>query len=86
MGLYQAYGGTVALFYGPLEGTHIWTAADALFTGTAYTDGIGYPGTIDGAGDFDGDGLRDLVVVSWDGGQEGSPRSAAWVIPGAGLW
>lgn len=75
--------GAVALYYGPVEGTHVYTDADALLWGTRSWGLPATPGNLDAAGDFDGDGLPDLVIGAQFGGNLGTPVSAAWVIPGA---
>ncbi len=56
--------GAAYLFYGPISGFISASTADAVFTGEASGDSAG--SAVNGPGDFNGDGMDDLVIAAND--------------------
>jgi hypothetical protein len=73
--------GVLSIFYGPVTGTRRWDTAEGLVWGEGDWNQPAKPGMLDSAGDFDGDGLGDLVVAGW-GGTEEYPNPIGFVLLG----
>ena len=72
------YGGRVAIFLGPVTGSHLWHNGDIIVTG-AY--GQRLASFIDGD-DVDGDGNTDLLVASDQASDFSTYAGGAWVFFG----
>lgn len=72
--------GAVALFLGPVNGTHPVTDADAFYTGEAAAD---LASVVAPAGDVDGDGLDDFLVGASGHDARGAGSGAAYLVYGA---
>ena len=70
--------GFVTVYLGPLAGSV--DAADADYTFTANTDDE--LDTVDLTGDFDADGLNDLVIVAAGDDDAGEDAGAIWIAYG----
>jgi hypothetical protein len=72
------YGGRVAIFLGPVTGSHLWHNGDIIVTGEW---GQRLASFIDGD-DVDGDGTTDLMVASDQASDVSTYAGGAWVFFG----
>ena len=72
--------GKAYLFKGPIAGNIQASDATAIFTGEAAQDLFGT--SVASAGDFNGDGLADVLVGAWDNGAGGSRAGRAYLFFG----
>ncbi|MBI2340163.1 MAG: FG-GAP repeat protein [Deltaproteobacteria bacterium] len=79
--LFRLNAGAVYLVFGSSSLTNmVLTGADVRFFGEYKSD---YAGTaVSGAGDFNGDGLADILIGSWDNNRGGNDSGAAYLILG----
>jgi len=76
----ESDGGTVYLFFGPVSGSLDTSDADVQLTGETAGDLAGF--SLDGNGDFDGNGVADLVIGSQFADDGADNGGAAWVFLG----
>ncbi|MBL8785049.1 MAG: FG-GAP repeat protein, partial [Deltaproteobacteria bacterium] len=74
-----ATAGAVYLFYGPIAGAYTSADADAAWYGSTASGEAADAGT---AGDFNGDGVTDIVIGSDGSNFGGSRRGAAYIYYG----
>jgi hypothetical protein len=74
-----ATAGAVYLFYGPIAGAYTTADADATWYGSTASGEAADAGT---AGDFNGDGVTDIVIGSDGSNFGGSRRGAAYIYYG----
>jgi hypothetical protein len=78
--LFRTGAGKAYVFYGPLSGSVLAANAGAILTGENLDDLFGT--SVSGVGDFNGDGLGDVVVGAWDNGGGGGRSGRAYVFHG----
>ena len=74
----SAYGGRVAIFFGPVSGNHYWHNGDVIVTGE-YTERLA---SFIGGDDLDGDGQNDLLLGTEDSHVHYSNAGGALVFYG----
>lgn len=81
----QTYGentGAVYITYGPASGTHSLSSADAKIVGIEHHDVFGF--TMTRPGDFDGDGIDDLLVGAIGAGPNNTGAAYVFYGPAVG--
>jgi hypothetical protein len=74
------YNGGVGVFFGPISGDVSFKSADIIASGANYRYLGGSPGTVDGVGDFDGDGFDDFAIVDPGEYVRSSSYGAVYVV------
>jgi len=73
--------GLVYLFYGPVSGGGLLDGANVELEGASAGDELGV--SVAGAGDFDGDGVDDVIIGALGDSGAGSSAGAAYLVYGA---
>ncbi len=76
------YGGAAYLFQGPIEGSLTMSRAALKLTGESDSDQAGY--AVSGAGDFDGDGIADLLMGAHGQDAASTDAGAVYLVLGGG--